>query len=75
MQSTLLVLNLSLDIINRVSGLDFQGDGLAGEGLDKDLHFLWQVSGTVLGERKERGEGSVLPQLVAGRMDSRWLGR
>ncbi len=34
----LLVLNLGLDIVNRVRGLDFQCDGLSCECLDKDLH-------------------------------------
>jgi hypothetical protein len=32
--NTLLVLNLGLDIVDRIGGLDFKGDGLAGEGLD-----------------------------------------
>ena len=35
---TLLVLDLSLDVLNRVRGLDVEGDGLAGEGLDENLH-------------------------------------
>ena len=35
---TLLVLDLGLDIPNSVTGLNFQGDGLACEGLDKDLY-------------------------------------
>jgi hypothetical protein len=34
----LLVLDLSLHIVNGVRALNFQGDGLASEGLDKDLH-------------------------------------
>merc|ERR1712180_434484 len=33
-----LVLDLSLDVLNAVRGLDLEGDGLAGEGLDEDLH-------------------------------------
>ena len=36
--NTLFILNLRLDIVNRVGGLDLKGDRLAGEGLDKDLH-------------------------------------
>ena len=32
------VLDLRLDIIDRVRGLDFKGDGFASEGLDKNLH-------------------------------------
>ena len=34
----LLVLDLRLDVVNRVRGLNLQGDGLACEGLDEDLH-------------------------------------
>jgi len=33
----LLVLNLLLDIVNRVRGLDLKGDGLASERLHEDL--------------------------------------
>merc|ERR1712214_255586 len=34
----LLVLNLGLDILNGVRRLHLQSDGLASQGLDKDLH-------------------------------------
>merc|ERR1712111_56671 len=34
---TLLVLDLGLDCIDGVGGLDLEGDGLAREGLDEDL--------------------------------------
>ena len=33
----LLVLDLGLDVVNRVRGLDLQRDGLAGESLNEDL--------------------------------------
>ena len=33
-----LVLDLGLDVFNPVSWLDFEGDVLAGEGLNEDLH-------------------------------------
>ena len=33
-RNTFLVLNLGLDIVDRVRRLDFEGDGLAGEGFD-----------------------------------------
>merc|ERR1711992_292104 len=33
-----LVLDLGLDVLNAVRGLDLEGDGLAGESLDEDLH-------------------------------------
>jgi len=35
----LLVLDLGLDVVNGVGGLHLEGDGLAGEGLHKDLHL------------------------------------
>ena len=34
---TLFVLDFGLDVVNSVAGLHLQGDGLASEGLDKDL--------------------------------------
>ena len=37
-RNTFLVLNLSLDVLNSVRGLNVEGDGLTGEGLDEDLH-------------------------------------
>ncbi len=37
-RNTLLVLNLGLDVINGVRGLHLKCDGLAGQGLDEDLH-------------------------------------
>merc|ERR1711946_108003 len=36
--NSLLVLDLGLDILNGVRWLNLQGDGLASEGLEKDLH-------------------------------------
>ena len=41
----LLVLDLGLDIVDGVGGLDLKGDGLAREGLDEDLHL--EVAGNV----------------------------
>jgi hypothetical protein len=37
-RDALLILNLRLDIVNSVARLDLQGDGLARESLDEDLH-------------------------------------
>ena len=37
--SPLLVLDLGLDIVDGVRGLNLEGDGLAREGLDENLHF------------------------------------
>ena len=42
-RDALLVLDFSLDIVDGVRGLDFEGDGLSGESLNKDLHGgLWR---------------------------------
>ena len=41
--SPLLVLDLGLDVVNGIRGLDLEGDGLAGEGLDKDLHAIRNI--------------------------------
>ena len=37
---TFLVLDLGLDILDGISWLDVEGDGLSGEGLHKDLHLV-----------------------------------
>merc|ERR1712137_1370729 len=37
-RDTFLVLNLLLDILDRVRGVDIKSDGLACKGLDEDLH-------------------------------------
>ncbi len=37
----LLVLDLCLDGVDGVGGLDFEGDGLAGEGLNENLHRVY----------------------------------
>jgi len=38
-RDALLVLDLGLDVVDGVRGLNLEGDGLAGEGLHKDLHL------------------------------------
>ena len=44
-RDALLVLDLGLDIVNSVRGLDLEGDGLSGEGLNEDLHaWMWRKS-------------------------------
>ena len=42
-RNALLVLNLGLDIIDGVTGLDFQCNGLSRQGLDEDLHSSTQT--------------------------------
>jgi hypothetical protein len=47
--NTLLVLDLALDIIDRVGRLDLEGDGLSSQGLDEDLHTSSQSKDKVEG--------------------------
>jgi len=42
-RDALLVLDLGLDVVNCVGGLDIQSDCLACQGLDKDLHASTQA--------------------------------
>jgi len=42
-RDTLLVLDLRLDVVDSVAGLDLKSDGLARQGLDKDLHTTTQA--------------------------------
>merc|ERR1711899_495464 len=37
-RDSLLVLDLGLDVLDAITSLDLQGDGLPGQSLDKDLH-------------------------------------
>ena len=37
-RNALLVLDLGLDVVDRVRGLDFKGDGLASDSFDKNMH-------------------------------------
>merc|ERR1712045_323927 len=66
---SLLVLDLGLDVLDRVRGLDLKGDGLSGEGLDEDLHASSQsehkVEGALLLDVVV-GESSSVLQLLAG---------
>jgi len=45
----LLVLDLSLDVLDGIAGLDLEGDGLAGQRLDEDLHTSPQPQDQVKG--------------------------
>merc|ERR1711990_145 len=65
---SLLVLDLSLDVLNGVRGLDLEGDGLASQGLDEDLHASpeseHEMEGALLLDVVV-GEGSSILQLLA----------
>merc|ERR1712189_79475 len=58
MGNAFLVLDLGLHVLNSVAGLDLQGDGLASEGLDKDLHAAPQT--------QDKMEGGLLLDIVVG---------
>jgi len=75
---TFLVLDLSLDIINGIRWLDVQCDGLASEGLHKDLH----TSSKSQYKMESRffldvviGESSAIFQLLARKNESLLIGR
>ena len=73
-----LVLDLGLDILNSVRGLDVQGDGLASEGLHEDLHTTAeskdQVKGGLLLNVVVRKSAAIL-KLLAGKNESLLVGR
>merc|ERR1712121_210038 len=65
-----LVLDLSLDIFNGVRWLNLKGDGLASQGLDKNLHTTSQTeyqmqSGLLLDVVV--GEGAAILKLLASK--------
>ena len=71
--NTLLVLDLGLDILDGVSRLDVEGDGLTGEGLDEDLHTTSKSedemeSGLLLDVVV--GESSAILKLLSGKDES-----
>ncbi|KAJ0624923.1 hypothetical protein HanIR_Chr01g0048271 [Helianthus annuus] len=46
---TLLVLDLCFHVVDSVGALDLQGDGLTGQGLNKDLHTTTKTEDKVEG--------------------------
>jgi len=73
-----LVLDFGLDILNRVAGLDLEGDGLAGQSLHKDLHPAAesqdQVKGALLLDVVIRKSSAIL-ELLPGEDQSLLVGR
>ena len=68
-RDTLLILNLGLDVVDRVRGLDLESDGLSGQGLDEDLHTTTETedeveSGFLLDVVV--GEGTAVLKLLSG---------
>merc|ERR1711997_403169 len=59
---SLLVLDLGLDVLNGVGWFDLEGDGLASQGLDEDLHAS--------PESENKMEGALLLDVVVGESSS-----
>merc|ERR1719251_464697 len=59
---SLLVLDLGLDVLNGVGWFNLQGDGLASQGLDEDLHAS--------PESEHKVEGALLLDVVVGESPS-----
>ena len=55
-RDALLVLDLGLDILDGVGGLDLEGDGLAREGLDENLHLDSDENTSALSETRNQKE-------------------
>ena len=75
---TLLVLDLGLDVVDRVRGLDLQSDGLACQRLDKDLHATTQTEDQVEGRLLLDvviGEGAAIFELLARKDEALLVGR
>ena len=56
-RNSLLVLDLCLHSVDAVRRLNLKSDGLASEGLDKDLHVGWLVVGDEAEERRCEKKG------------------
>ena len=70
---SLLVLDLGLHVLNRVAGLDLEGDGFAGEGLDEDLHASTQTQHQMEGRLLLDvvvAQGAAILQLLASEDES-----
>jgi hypothetical protein len=76
-RDALLVLDLGLDVVDGVGALDLEGDGLAGEGLDEDLHATAETEHEVEGRLLLDivvGEGAAVLELLAGEDQRCWSG-
>jgi hypothetical protein len=77
-RDALLVLDLRLDVVNRVRGLDLERNRLAGKRLDEDLHATTQaedeMQGGLLLDVVVRKSAAVL-ELLAGKDETLLVGR
>ena len=74
----LLVLDLGLDVLDGVGGLDLKGDGLASESLDEDLHTSPETEDKVEGGLLLDvvvGQGASVLQLLPGEDETLLVGR
>ena len=73
-----LVLDLSLHVLDGVGLLDVEGDGLASQGLDEDLHTATEsedeMEGGLLLDVVVR-QGAAIFELLAGEDESLLIGR
>merc|ERR1712121_349229 len=70
---SLLVLDLGLDVLDGIRGFNLQGNGLASQGLDKDLHTSSQSENKMQGAfllDVVVGEGSSILKLLSGKDQS-----
>ena len=77
-RDALLVLNLRLDVVDRVGGFHLQGDGLSGQGLDEDLHTTAQAQDQVKGGfllDVVVGQGTAVLQLLTSEDQALLIGR
>merc|ERR1711899_26753 len=68
--NALLVLNFGLYIFNGVRGLNLEGDGLASQGLDENLHATSETENQVQGRLLLDvvvGEGTAILELFTGK--------
>ena len=77
-RDALLVLNLGLHVVNGIGRLNLEGDGLACEGLNKDLHTTAEAkdemeSGLLLDVIV--GEGAAVFELLTGKDEALLVGR
>ena len=73
-----LVLNLLLHVFNRISGVNLKGDGLAGKGLDENLHSTTQTQHQVKGRLLLDvivTQGTAILELLASEDETLLVGR
>ena len=57
-RNSLFILDLGLDILDSIGGRDLEGDGLAREGLDENLHLDSDENTSALSETRNQKGGN-----------------